>query len=120
MTAKTMQLRAGAFLISEANGTLSREVVLVTGGSFSAGTVLGKVTATGKYTQLDPAATDGSQQAAAVLFDGVVAIDGDKKAIVIHLMAEVDGNALVWKAGITPEQKAAAVGELATNIIIVR
>ena len=56
--ATTEATRAGEFLLSEANGTRSRESVTVTGGSYPAGQVLGKVTASGKYatTAMPPTA----------------------------------------------------------------
>lgn len=72
---------AASYLVSEANGTRSRDVVTIAKGVHALpGTVLGKVTATGHYVPLAPTkgsgedeTPDGSQTAAAVLFAEVEA-----------------------------------------------
>ena len=57
---------AGEFVVSEGNGKISRETITVLSGqTLQAGRVLGKVTASGKYKALDPAAVDGSEAAPA-------------------------------------------------------
>ena len=63
MTAKTMNPGTGHFLKSEANGSLSREAIVIASGVgvLLAGTVLGKVTATGKYKAYDNDASDGTE-----------------------------------------------------------
>ncbi|MNF74567.1 hypothetical protein D3C84_566050 [compost metagenome] len=70
MTIKTEGFHAGEFLLSEANGTRSREEITLaaTGAVLPAGQVLGRVTASGHYAAYDPDATDGSEAAAAVLW----------------------------------------------------
>jgi hypothetical protein len=61
---------AGEFIVSEGNGRISRETITVLSGeTLKAGAVLGKVTASGKYKALDPAAVDGSEAAAGILYD---------------------------------------------------
>ena len=51
---------AGEFLVSEGNGRISRETItMLSGQNLQAAAVLGKVTASGKYKALDPAAVDG-------------------------------------------------------------
>jgi hypothetical protein len=56
---------AGECVVSEGNGRISRETITVLSGqNLEAAAVLGKVTASGKYKALDPAASDGSQTAA--------------------------------------------------------
>ena len=53
---------AGEFLVSEGNGRISREIITVLSGeTLQATAILGKVTASGKYKVLDPAAVDGSE-----------------------------------------------------------
>jgi hypothetical protein len=53
---------AGEFVVSEGNGAISRETITVLSGEpLEAGAVLGKVTASGKYKALNPAAVDGSR-----------------------------------------------------------
>ena len=76
MQVQEMGLGTACYLVSEANGTRSREVVTIAQGhKLPPGTVLGKVEATGKYVPVDPAngtgqgeTPDGSQTAMAVLF----------------------------------------------------
>ena len=67
MTVKTEPLGTGAHLLSKSDGFLSRETVtLLAGTAYAAGSVLGKITASGKYTLYDNAAADGTQVASAV------------------------------------------------------
>ena len=51
MTVLVETRHAGEFILSEANGQRSREAITIASGAgiIAAGTVLGKVTATGKY-----------------------------------------------------------------------
>lgn len=69
----------------------------------------------GKYLLMDPAAADGSQVAAAVLYADADASAGDKVATVIARAAEVNASELVWKAGATTNQKNAAKAQLLAN-----
>ena len=81
---------AASYLVSEANGTRSRDVVTIAKGVHALpGTVLGKVTATGHYVPLAPTkgsgedeTPDGSQTAAAVLFAEVDATLGEKPGVI--------------------------------------
>lgn len=112
---------AAEFLVSEANGTRSRATVIIANSvALEAGTVLGKVTASGKYKLHDAAATDGSQNAAAVLYADADASSGDVEAVVIARDAEVAEAALTFKSGISAANKTAAVASLAGNGIITR
>jgi len=111
----------GSFIVSEANGTLSREVITISSGSnLLAGTVLGKVTASGEFVQLDLAATNGSEDAAGVLFAAVDATDADTQGVAIVRAAEIDAARLVWPAGITTNDKNAALAQLAALGLIAR
>lgn len=69
---KTEGIHAGEILLSEANGTRSREEITLAATTvvLPAGTLLGKVTATGHYAPYDPAVdpVDGTETAAAVLY----------------------------------------------------
>jgi hypothetical protein len=84
------------------------------------GTVLGKVTATGKYVVLAPAASDGSEVAAAVVIDRKVtaAATTDTKVVVLggDLAYQVDvgvlSTGLIFPAGITGPQTTAALAAL--------
>lgn len=86
----------------EEDGNYSREVVTILAGSGSdrvltSGMVLGKITSGGKFVQLNPDASDGSQNAAGVLLFDTTAPDGvDAEATVIVRDAIVSDNGLVW------------------------
>lgn len=121
MTTLTEGPRNAGYLISEANGTRSREVVtLASGHVYLPGAVLGKVTATEKYVSIAPAANDGSEKAVAVLYAFVDAADGDKPGVITARDSEVQATELIFPAGITPEQTTAALAELATLGIVAR
>lgn len=105
MTTLTQGIENLEFLISEANGKLSREMVTVTvagGVPLPSGTVLGKITATGKYIKYLDSASDGSQVAAAVLGYGLVGVaNGDyPKQMVFTNDCEVIGDRLNGGAGV--------------------
>lgn len=123
----------GEFLVSEANGYRSRETgTLKSGENLPAGRVLGQITATAKFVELDPSAGDGSEVAAGILYDNVDASAADTECVVIARDAEVrDGTGLTnelgtnfdgisWPSGITDPQKAQATSELAGLGIVIR
>lgn len=113
---------AGHYLVSEASGSRSRRQGTIASGSgvLRAAAVLGKVTASGKYKPLAPAADDGTQTAAAVLFEGCDATAADVRRTVTDRDCEVSGAALVWPAGITDPQKTSALAALTALGIIAR
>lgn len=120
MTTFTEGLHPGEHLVHEPHITLCREVVTVgTGADLTVATVLGQITASGKYVQLNPTETDGSQVAAGVLFDDAAAASADvTDAVITKRLTSVKAAVLVWPAGITDPQKAQAITELkALNII---
>lgn len=109
------------FIVSEANGARSRDAVTVAqSAALKPGTVLGKLTASGKYAALDPAANTGAETAIGLLYAAADATDADAGAVAILRDAEVNGAELAWPEGITPEQKAIAIAALAIRGIIVR
>ncbi|WP_054073906.1 head decoration protein [Comamonas testosteroni] len=121
MTTLTEGPRNAGYLISEANGTRSREVVtLAAGGVYPPGAVLAQVTASQKFVELDPAASDGSEKAVAVLYAGVDATDGDKPGVISARDTEVHEEALIFPAGITPQQTTTALAELRALGIVAR
>lgn len=112
----------GDLLKYEAPNLYSREAATVAAGqNLAIGAVLGRKTADGKLHALDPAASDGTEVAAAVLATDTDAtlIDRDD-AVVILRHAIVARGALVWPAGITAPQKAAAEAQLVALGILVR
>jgi len=86
---KTQTVRAGEFLVSEANGTRSRATAVITGGPYLPGQLLGKITASGKHTAYTPAATNGTQTAVAVLYDAADGSTADVSGVAIVRDAEV-------------------------------
>jgi hypothetical protein len=111
----------GGFIVSEANGHRSRDTVTLTGAAkVLAGTVLGVVTASGKYTPLVEGASDGSQNAAAILFGTKDVTAADKPAVVVLRSAEVNASELIWPAGATNNQIAAGLAQLQALGVIAR
>jgi hypothetical protein len=51
----------GGFLVWEAFRDYTRETITIAAGTLEPGTVLGRITASGKYAAHDPAATDGTE-----------------------------------------------------------
>jgi len=95
MTTLNESVHAGEFLLSEGNGLISREAVTIAEGqNLVAGTVVAKVTASGKYVAQAAGGDDGSEVAAGVLYGAVNASGGDAKGVVIARLAEVDGSAI--------------------------
>jgi hypothetical protein len=108
------------FLLSEATGERSREVVTITGSAaFSAGTVLGKITATGKYTQHDESASNGTESAVAVLAVDVDATT-DARGLVFVRDCEVSDEILIMPDGIESGDRADAIASLAASGVIAR
>lgn len=112
---------ANGFVISEAPGTFSRDnKVLISGQTLLAGRVLGKITASGKYTALAPAASNGSEVAVAILVADTDASAGDKTCAMIVRNAEVNKAELGWGA-LDAGQITTATAQLAAatiNIIV--
>ena len=109
------------FLISEANGLRSRDVVTVASGAdLEPNTVIGKITASGTVVQLAPTANNGSEIACGVLIHEAKAEKADAEVTAVVRDAEVADGLLVWPDGITGDQKATAITELANRGIIAR
>lgn len=73
-----------------------------------------------KHSQLQLDAENGMQKARAVLFARAKADTSDVRATVHDRDCEVNGLILVWPDGITDEQKAQAISDLAEQGVIVR
>ena len=112
---------AGEFIVSEANGSRSREKgILGVGNNLKAGAVLGKLTSGGDYAEYDNGASDGSQTAVAILYDDVDATAADAECVVIARDAEVNKSELQFESGQSAGDKAAAYVDLAAVGIIAR
>ena len=110
--------RPADFLVAEAPGTISRDTVTVTvpaNTTFAAGRVLGQLTATGKYVAYDDGNSDGSEDAAAVLYGPLVNDTGapvDQKGVIVNFAAEIRKADLVWEVGV---DKTKAYADLAAR-----
>lgn len=71
-----------------------------------------EVSGSGEYAEFDPAATNGAGTPAAILYDAVDASAGAERAAATTADSEVDGQRLVWKDGISEQEKAAAIRQL--------
>lgn len=119
--ALTETLRAGEFILAEANGTISREeVTILSGQVLAAGTVVGKVTASGKYIAYDDDNVDGSEVAAGILYAAVDAAGADKKGVIIARHAEVVDALLTWASTNDAGDKTAGKVDLRALGIILR
>lgn len=92
MTALYNTPKLKPFVLSEASGQRSRDnvTVIVSGSDIKSGTVLGKVTASGKYKPYSNAASDGSEVAAGILYQHIEATTGDVKAVAFTSDCEVN------------------------------
>ncbi|GAB4390300.1 head decoration protein [Albidovulum sp.] len=113
MPVLTMPLTLSDLLKYELNASYCREIVtLKAGTSYALGSVLGKITASGKY-RLSPAAQvvgdEGAEAATAVLIEAVDATVGDKTGLVVARgPAIVSKAALVFDASVDDAAKTAA------------
>ena len=123
MTTLTEGRHAGGFLVWEVLRDYTRETVTIASGAgkLEPGTVLGKITTGGKYTVLTPGASNGSQNAAGILWAGVDATDADAPGVVIlRGPAIVNRHEIIWPEGATEAQITAATTALAALGIILR
>jgi hypothetical protein len=97
---------------------VSTQGKLVTGVSYVGGQVLGRVAATGLFAKHDPAATDGSENATAILAYDVETPIADKyEAIYVGGVFNIE--ALTFNAATDDADKMAAVFD-GTNIVAQR
>jgi tRNA U55 pseudouridine synthase TruB len=114
---------AGGYIRTEL-GTYSREIVTINlGQKLQAGAVLGKLTGSdaGQYAAYDNGASDGSEQAAGILYDDVDATDADVKGVAhVRGPMEVHNGRLVFATGQDQAAQDAAIVDLAALDIIAR
>lgn len=115
-----------AFVLHEGNGTISREVVTIASGAgkLEAGTVVGRITASGKYWPSPNAEVEdyeGAETARAILAYGCDASDADQEAVVIARHAEVKEPMLLMHSSVDNNSKRTAkLTQLAAADIIAR
>jgi len=123
MTVLTQPPSMGDVLKYEVNPNYTRETVtLLTGTNYPVGSVLGKITASGKYKLATSSGTDGAQTAAAVLLYAVDATLADAVGIVVARgPAIVSRAALAYDATVDDAAKIATKhGQLTALGIVVR
>ncbi len=111
------------YILSEASGARSRDQAKIASGAgqVEAGTILGKITASGKFAPHDSSATDGSEAAIAILYANVDATDADARCVISARDCEVKKDDLIYHADIDTDTEIDAVNaSLAANGIIVR
>ncbi len=114
--------RPGGHVVSEAHYARSREqiVLAATAVAIPSGTVLAKVTATGHYVPLAPAAADGSQNAAGVLWERREISASTQRAVAHVRDCEINGREVTYINAVNAGQLAAAEAAMAAAGTIVR
>lgn len=122
MTTFTEPARIGDVLKREWDALYNREIGTVASGqNLLLGTVLGRVTVGGELVELDPAAADGSETAIGVLLEPVDASTAALSGVFLARgPAVVHDGALVFDAGVTAPQRAAAIAQLRALGIVSR
>ncbi|MBY0350818.1 head decoration protein [Tabrizicola sp.] len=111
----------GGFLVWEAFRDYTRETITIASGLLEPGTVLGRITASGKYTAHDPAAVDGTETAVALLWGRADASAGEVVAVaVVRGPAIVNRHDLVFAGTPTEGEIAAAHAALLAAGILLR
>lgn len=83
-------LRTAEFLVSaEENLSLDQVVIPANTAAIAVGTVMGKITASGKWVPYAAGASDGSQTAAGILYRSTTQKTVDQPAVVVTGLAEV-------------------------------
>lgn len=114
MAVLTQGPNTGAYIVSEANGSLSRDVgTILAGQNLQAGQIVGVVTASSKFAKYDPAATDGTENVAGISYDNKDATDGDIVGAVFSVrLGEVRESDLIYHDGATAGEIITANTEL--------
>lgn len=105
MPLKTEGSYPNEFLVTELPGTMSRDRIILAQSAtvYPTGAVLGQVTATKKYVVVNPAASDGSQTAVAVLRAARDATAGDVAAVAYTRLTEVNASEINFGALTAPQ-----------------
>lgn len=114
----------GHYRIGENRENISAEQIVIkaSSGDLKAGTVLGKVTATGQYAPYKADATDGTEIAAnaVILYADTPNSTATQKSVADVRDLAVNGNALTWVNAVTAPQKAAVEAAMAGRSLLVR
>ncbi|MCF1502916.1 head decoration protein [Afifella sp. H1R] len=86
------------------------EVIIASGsGVVESGTVIGKITASGKYAPVTVAASDGSEDAAGILMNAVDATSADAPGVAVVRFAKVVHQGLKYGADVDTSAERAAI-----------
>ena len=117
---RTEPRRTGDAIISEGNGSISRErVTIESGQNLGANAVLGQITGNSQWTAVDPGAADGSEVARGMLIKAVDASAAAGSGVIIRRLAELANEDLDWGT-LNAGQITTARGQLESENIIVR
>jgi hypothetical protein len=107
-------------IMSEANGTLSRDTITVKTGSgvLVAGMVMGMETATGKWKPSPDTGSDGTQIAGAILLYPVDATASDVVTTALTNLAEVNAAKLSYDASVSDNAKKTAKNNQLKAVLI--
>ncbi len=120
MPNKTLAAPLTDLVLYEVAPIYCRDVVTLGAGSAALpGTVLAK-NAAGEYNPVDFAGANGAELALAVSVDTVDATLGAKPCTAIHRGSVLDVAGLLWPAGATAPQKAAAIDRLTALGIVTK
>lgn len=123
MAETLMNPRPYTFVKSDGNGDQSYDAIVIVSGAgvIKSGTVLGKISASGKYKAYDNDAADGTQTAAAIACCEVDATSADVAVKAMVRTGEVWKERLVWGAAVTTQaEKDAAYVDFAAEGLIAR
>lgn len=113
---------AGHFCVGSLNYERANEEITlapVAGEPIVAGQILGQITTGGQYKKFDPAASDGSQNFAGILWDDRPVSATAQRAVATKREATVNANALFGYSSLSTPQKAAVIAAAkAVGIII--
>lgn len=112
--------RSGCYLGASADlNIINEEIIIASGaGVLDPGTVIAKITASGKFVVHDTALANGAELPAnaAILFHGVDATSADVKTVAtVRGPATVNGNMLTYKTGMSSPNKILARNALRTK-----
>lgn len=121
MATLTEGAHTGDHIISDM-GSISRDVMVLASGSgaLEPGTVVARVTASGKLAPYDNAGTDGTEAAFGILFAAADATSADVRVVVHTRLTEVKTSALKWADGLDGTGQTAGLADLAAKFIIAR
>ncbi len=126
---------AGTFNFYAPDGTLIRQITVGGGATasdhfvitivdgaidFALGDSFSFAVTEGDFEVLNPAGTNGTQIAQAILFDAVDASSADTACAVINKTAVVNAGEIAWPNGISSPNKATAIAQLNARGIVLR